>query len=280
MSEVHVRCEELAPRVGDLFANLSLIAGAINRAAADGIELLVLPELATSGYRLADEAEARRCAISGDGPELRSLAGIIPLHMTVILGFCELSHRSLFNSAAVLTRERVLSIYRKTHLWDTEISLFVQGDIAPPVVQTPVGRVGIMICYDLEFPEMPRSLALAGADLIVVPTNWPLLDRPRGQRAPEVVQAMAAARASRIAIACCDRSGDERGTTWTRGTTIVNAEGWPIGTRTDEATHAFVDAVLDTAISREISPRNDVLRDRRPALYHPSLTEAHNPEAP
>ena len=267
MPMIRVRCDELAPRIGDLSANLASIALAIRRAATAGVDLLVLPELATSGYRLKDVVEAQKCAISSDGRELKDLAGMIPTHMTVVLGFCELSDDSLYNSAAVLTHAQVLSVYRKTHLWDTEIALFAQGDKPPPVVETPAGALGVLICYDLEFPEMPRTLALGGASLIVVPTNWPLIDRPEGERAPEVIQAMAAARSSRTAIVCCDRSGTERGTTWTRGTAIVRADGWLAGARTNTATHVFVEAVVDTDASHEISPRNDALKDRRPLLY-------------
>ena len=93
------------------------------------------------------------------------------------------------------------------------------------------GRVGVAICYDLEFPEVTRHLALRGADLVAVPTNWPLVPRPDGEHPPEVVIAMAAARVNRVAIACCDRTGTERGVQWTAGATIVGVDGWVLADR-------------------------------------------------
>ena len=92
-----------------------------------------------------------------------------------------------------------------------------------PVVETAFGRIGVLVCYDMEFPEMTRSVALRGADLLVVPTNWPWADRPAGMPAGEVVIAMAAAMANRMPIACCDRRGVERGQRWHEATTIIGA---------------------------------------------------------
>ena len=66
--------------------------------------------------------------------------------------------------------------------------MFEPGNETPPVIDTRVGRIGVLICYDLEFPEMSRMLALGGAELVAVPTNWPLVDGPEGERAPEVLQ--------------------------------------------------------------------------------------------
>ncbi|MFB2583075.1 nitrilase-related carbon-nitrogen hydrolase [Herbiconiux sp. P15] len=263
--EVRVRAHELAPVIADLEHNTALILDAVAGAVADGIELLVLPELSTSGYYLRDVEEARSVAITTDHDLFTRCAGLLPVGTTLVLGFCELAGGELFNSAAVLEASGVLAVYRKTHLWDDEKLLFTPGDRAPAVVDTAVGRVGTLICYDLEFPEMPRSLALAGAEIIAVPTNWPLVPRPAGERAPEVVQAMAAARASAVAIVCCDRTGDERGHPWTEGTTVLGPEGWPLAPKDASGR---VDATLELDPTRtRIGPRNDVLTDRRPELY-------------
>ncbi len=84
----------------------------------------------------------------------------------------------------------------------------------------------MVICYDLEFPELTRAVALAGAQLLAVPTNWPLVPRPDGERPPEAIVAMAAARVNRMAVACADRLGTERGLEWTGGATIIGVDGW------------------------------------------------------
>ncbi len=262
---VTIRARELAPEIGKLDHNVALITAAIAEAVADGIDLLVLPELSTSGYYLRDREEARSVALAVEDELFTTWARLIPDGATVVLGFCELAGEELYNSAAVLEAAGVLAVYRKTHLWDDEKLLFSPGDRAPSVIETAVGRLGTLICYDLEFPEMPRGLAVAGAEIIAVPTNWPLVPRPEGERAPEVVQAMAAARASAVTIVCCDRAGEERGHPWTEGTTIIGSDGWPTATKDSRGR---VDAVLQIASERtRIGPRNDVLADRRPDLY-------------
>ena len=93
--------------------------------------------------------------------------------------------------------------------------------------RTPFGRVGVLICYDIEFPEMPRSLALRGADLICAPVNWPVIERPpAGEHPPEQLTAMSCARVNRIFMAICDREGPERGVEWVGGTAVIDENGW------------------------------------------------------
>lgn len=266
---VRVRAHELAPRVGDLAANVAAIRAAIHSAVSEGVHLLVLPELATSGYYLRDVDEAIGVALASNDQVFREWAELLTPEMTVVVGFCELLDGVLYNSAAVLTREGLAAVYRKTHLWDSEQTLFEAGSEPPAVLDTPVGRLGVLVCYDLEFPEMPRSLALRGAEIIAVPTNWPTVPRPEGEHPPEVVQAMAAARSSGVAIVCCDRSGDERGHTWTQGTSIVGCDGWLSGTKD---TLGRVDSVIRIERTRTVlGPFNDVFSDRRPDLYAEAL---------
>jgi predicted amidohydrolase len=261
---VRVRCHELGPVAGDLEANVAAIDAAIREAVDAGVELLVLPELSASGYYLTPE-EARACALDSQSGRFERWAAMLPAGVVVVLGFPELAGETLYNSAAILTSNGVAAIYRKTHLWDAEADLFTPGDDPPPVVETPVGRLGVLICYDLEFPEMPRQLALRGAELIAVPTNWPLVPRPSGEHPPEVVMAMAAARASATPIVCCDRRGAERGYDWTEGTVILGSDGWRMGHKTDVGV-LDADLVISPTRSR-IGDRNDVLTDRRPELY-------------
>ena len=100
----------------------------------------------------------------------------------------------------------------------------------------------------LRRPPSCRLLALAGAELIVVPTNWPLVDRPEGERPPEVQIAMAAARVNRVFIACCDRIGTERGQEWTAGTAVIDEAGWVIARQTEEGAAR---AEIDLALARD-----------------------------
>ncbi len=138
--------------------------------------------------------------------------------------------------------------------------------IPRPSIAIDGARVGIAICYDLEFPEVTRHLALRGADLVAVPTNWPLVPRPGGEHPPEVVIAMAAARVNRVAIACCDRTGTERGVEWTAGTAIVGVDGWVLATAGDDG-RATADVDLSTARDKRLTEHADLFADRRADAY-------------
>ena len=89
------------------------------------------------------------------------------------------------------------------------------------MLDTLHGRIGVIVCYDLEFPEWTRAAALRGAELLCVPTNWPLEPRPAGERPMEVLRAMVTAATNRMAVAVCDRCGPERGVDWVAGTAIA-----------------------------------------------------------
>src|SRR5580704_13863027 len=172
---------QLGLTVGEVEANRAAAAAAVARAAGRGAELVVLPELCDSGYVFTGEAEARALANpAADNPTLRAWQALAGQHATIIVGgFCELGEDGLvYNSAAVVGRDGVLAVYRKAHLWDAEKLVFTPGDAPPPVVDLPFGRVGLMICYDLEFPEWVRLAALAGADVIAAPVNWPAASWP------------------------------------------------------------------------------------------------------
>lgn len=262
-----VACAQLAPRIADLPANVALSTAAVARCVAAGADVVVLPELVTSGYVFSSPEEARSVAIGPDHAVFAGWAAALPADVVVVGGFCELGDDGLlYNSAAVVDGSGVRAVYRKAHLWDREKLVFTPGADLPPVVDTAHGRIGVLVCYDLEFPEWTRTVALAGADLIAVPTNWPSVARPAGERPPEVVIAMAAARVNHVAIACCDRTGTERGQDWTRGTTVVGADGWVLAA-TDEETEICVDLDLAASRDKRLTEHAHLLDDRRPELY-------------
>jgi 5-aminopentanamidase len=134
----------------------------------------------------------------------------------------------VFNSAALIDPGGLRSVYRKAHLWDAENLLFSSGSTPPPVVSTAYGRIGMLICYDLEIPEWVRLPAMDGAQLLCAPVNWPAFRRPDGERPAEVVRVQADAAVNRMFIAACDRTGRERGIDWVGGSVIVDADGWPL----------------------------------------------------
>lgn len=271
MSRLRVSAVSLAVEFGALDANLAAIGDALD-GDEPGPHLIVLPELATSGYVFADADEARSLALRADDARLLELAGRLSPQTVAVVGFCEADGDRLFNSALVIGAGGVIGCYRKAHLWDAENDVFDVGDEAGAVFDTPVGRVGVAICYDSEFPELPRRLALAGAEVLAMPVNWPLVDRPAGEHPPETVQAMASARSSRLATVIADRHGRERGVEWTGATTVISADGWVCATPDADG---VASTVLDLDPGKSLGAYNDLFADRRPELYADLVRPIH-----
>jgi 5-aminopentanamidase len=284
MTGTVVACCQLAPAFGDPAANRELTAAAVTSAAGQGASVVVLPELVSSGYVFERTAEVGACAETADGDTVTGWARLAARHQIVIVGgFCEASGGEVFNSAALVDPDGLRCVYRKAHLWDNETRWFTPGRAAPPVVATAVGRIAVMICYDLEFPEWVRLPALGGAQLLCAPTNWPAFPRPAGERPSEVVRVQANAAVNRMFIAACDRTGEERGVSWVGGSVIVDADGWPLaatgqaagsnaaaascGPATGEAVTIAAECRLADALDKAVGPLNDVHADRRPELY-------------
>ncbi len=270
-SWVTIACCQLEPVVGELERNRATARDGVRAAARAGAEVVVLPELVSSGYVFADRDELAACAETRDGETLREWTALArDLDVIIVGGFAEDGRDGHFyNSAALVDATGVRAVYRKTHLWDTEkADLFTAGSEAATVVDTRVGRIGVMICYDVEFPEWVRGVALRGADLVCAPVNWPLFPRPEGERPTEIVRVQAGACSNRMVIACADRTGPERGQDWLGGSVIVDADGFP-ATPIRLGEPALLTARVDLAESRRkaTSQRNDVHADRRPDLY-------------
>jgi predicted amidohydrolase len=160
---MRVTLAQLSPRPREVAANLKCAVGLIEEHAS--AELLVLPELFLSGYELS---EVESLAVEVDGPEVESLrrsAGEASL--ALIVGLAEHTAGGVANSAVCIDESGELAgIYRKTHLFGAESDAYVAGDRLN--VFTLGGRsVGVMICFDLEFPEVARTLAAHGADMLV-----------------------------------------------------------------------------------------------------------------
>ncbi|TDF86270.1 nitrilase family protein [Pseudomonas sp. H9] len=266
-----VACCQLAPRIGDLAYNRALTERAIRSAALQGAQVVVLPELVQSGYLFSDRDEALTLAETPEGPTLSLWQALArELNLVVVGGFCErLPGDALGNSAAMFDAQGLRAVYRKVHLWDAEKDIFSAGDAAPPVIETAFGRIGMLICYDLEFPEWVRLPALAGADLLCAPVNWPDGPRPPTERPAEVLRVQANASVNRMFIAACDRYGHERGVNWVQGSVIVNADGYPMAGPAEQGSEQILLASLnlEQARNKRISERNDLHRDRRPQLY-------------
>jgi 2,6-dihydroxypseudooxynicotine hydrolase len=284
---------QLAIAIGEPEANRKAAAAAVAEAAAAKARLVVLPELCDSGYVFGDDAdrasaEAGALASPADDSEtLRQWHALAGEHQLVIVGgFCERgADGRLFNSAAVVDASGTRAVYRKAHLWDQEKLVFTPGDAPPPVVETAIGRVGVMICYDLEFPEWVRLAALDGADLIAAPVNWPATadpatadpatadpataGAPKDGFPPDVLEALADAAANGVFVAVADRCRIERGVTWTGGSVIASPNGKPLAgpVLEDRAVVLTAECDLLRARDKSLGGNTDRLADRRPQLY-------------
>ena len=274
---VRVAACQVSLHIGEIDANRAAAADAVREAAAAGAGIVVLPELTPSGYVFASAAEARGLAEPADGPTAAQWAALAAEHGLIIVGgFAELGADGLlYNSALLADPSGVRAVYRKAHLWNAEADVFTPGDQPPPVVATAAGSIAVMICYDVEFPEWVRLPALAGADLLAVPTNWPAEPVPPGERPMVTANVQVAAFANRMFVAAACRCGDERGVSWTGGSIIAGPDGYPLaGPASTSAGPGgarpellLADCDLRLASSKATGPRNDAHADRRPALY-------------
>lgn len=264
-----VACCQVLLVIGDREANLDAVRSAVERSAADGAQVVVLPELASSGYVFADRAELEGLAEARNGPTVTAWVELAArLGVLIVGGFPERAGDAVYNSAAIVDPSGLLGVYRKAHLWDTENAVFDPGDDLPLIVDTEHGRIGVMICYDVEFPEWVRAAALAGADLLCVPVNWPLLPRPDGERPTEQIRVLAGAGINRLPIAVCDRTGIERGVEWIGGSIITDADGYPAAVAQYREPGTIVtDVDLALARAKTFNENNDVFGDRRVELY-------------
>ena len=210
---MRVACAQYAIRDGDPEANMKRSVAAISDASAAGAHLVVLPELSNSGCGLSLEQAFDLAEETGDsyGPTLQAWRETVEeTGIFVVGGLLEREGGLLYNSAVVVG-PNFFGRYRKTHLWDGEKLLYEAGRELP-IFETPLGRVGVLICYDAWFSEAARTLALREADLLCVPSNapddWVPEEQRRGGLTMLNVHAVSHANANRIFVACANRVED------------------------------------------------------------------------
>jgi 5-aminopentanamidase len=263
---------QIEARTFDPQANLDKVIQWIATAASQGAELVVFPECALTGYMLSAE-EARSVSEPVPGPRSQRLveacrtAGVLAVVGTIerdAQGRC-------FNTAVLLGPSGVLGRYHKTHLICLGVDRFLTpGGSLPGPFETPLGRLGMLICYDLRFPEPARVLGLAGAQAVLLPTAWP-------QAATLYPDHVARTRAAEngLFIVAADHVGEERGGRYLGRSLIVGPDGEVLAQagRDEEALLiADVDLARSDRKHRVFIPAEyeiDLHADRRPDLYGP-----------
>lgn len=239
-----------------------------------GARVVLLPELSVPGYG-TDAALIRAAAEGLDGPTVSAwteLAGRWDGY--VVGGLCERDGDRIYNTAVVVSGDGVMMRYRKLHLFGQEAAVFSPGDLGLPVLQTPVGRIGLCVCYDLRFVEVVRILALRGAELVLVPTAWvPGFDAGLWEDqavAPQTHAAIVQANLNQVYIACASAAGACGDTQLLGSSLVVDPVGQvicgPLPVASDATAHVEIDL---EAVSRAqergamITPR----LDRRTDVY-------------
>jgi predicted amidohydrolase len=251
------------------FGNHAANAATIRRLLADAphFDLLVLPELAFSGYDFRDRDELHALAEPfHDGRTIALLRELARERNTVIVaGYAERATEGCYNSAMLVCPDGAAHNYRKIHLFNREQDVFLPGDAPPSVVDTPAGRIGMMICFDWFFPETTRCLALAGAQIIAHPSNLVLPWCQRAMFARSLENAVFTITANRIGTE--DRT--DRTLTFTGGSQILNTKGETLASAPTDREY-FGIATFDPtqADDKSIAGRNDRFGDRRVEFYN------------
>ncbi len=268
-----VACVQMEPRVGEKDHNVAASIRHIEEAAANGASLVVLPELANSGYVFASRDEAFSLAeelTSGNTVAIWADAAR-RLGVHIVSGIAEREGQRLYNAAVLVGPSGLIGTYRKLHLWDHENVFFEPGNRGVPVFDLPLGRVSIAICYDGWFPEVYRLASTQGADIVCMPTNWvPMPAQPLDQPAMATTLAMAAAHSNGLMVACANRIGTERDQPFIGQSVIVGGDGWPLAGPASQDREAILYAPIDVQrirAGRALNTFNHVLRDRRPDTY-------------
>ncbi|RPI81653.1 MAG: carbon-nitrogen hydrolase family protein [Planctomycetaceae bacterium] len=266
----------------DLERNLARIESGLRECARAGAALTVFPECAVSGYCFDSLSEALPFAQSIPGPATARITAVCrELGCHAIFGMLELDGARVFNAAVLSGPEGVVGSYRKVHLPYLGVDMFTTHGDRPFAVHSAGDlRVGMNICYDAAFPEASRSLALLGADLIALPTNWP----PGAEcTACSVINARALENA--VYFIAVNRVGTERGFPFIGRSKIVDTSGNTLA-ESQTTEEEVLSADIDLALARRkhiirVPGKHEIdrLADRRPEMYG-LLTQPHTLKSP
>jgi predicted amidohydrolase len=261
---VRIAAIQTDPSLGNVAKNLEGILAAIKATTAD---LLVFPECALTGYGFGSLEEGWRISEAIPGPSAGRIAEACrTTKRHAIVGMLERSGDRLYNCAVLFGPDGVVGGYRKAHLPHLGIDRFATpGDSSFPVFELPFGRAGILICYDLSFPEAARVLKLDGAQVICVPTNWPIAAEVSCCHAPPV-----RAQENHVNVVTCDRVGEEAGFRFRGGSRIVDFGGRTLAEAGDRP------AVITAELDLQGADQNRVVHN--PGLYELDRIGHRRPE--
>ena len=269
--KIKIAAVQMAPKLMEIGENLQSMLNATKKAADNHADLIVFPECSLTGYMFSSRHEALPFAETIPGPSTEELSSLCQeLKVYVIFGLLEKENDKLFNVTTLLGPQGLIGKYRKNHLPFLGVDRFVDiGDEPFRVHKTPIGNIGLYICYDITFPESARVMTLLGADILALSTNFP---KSRGEK---VITYIVSARAmeNKVHVVAADRVGTERGASFAGLSKIVDASGEILGLASpDKEEIIYGEVSLESARQKHLTiiPGEyelDFIGDRRPELY-------------
>jgi predicted amidohydrolase len=253
-------------RLGDYDHNIALATGFVEDAVKQGAELVVFPECMDTGYLFDSPEHCRELAETmTDGPFVKALAALARQHSIYIAsGVTEWdpAKEKLFNTGIMFGRKgEIVCHYHKQFLATHDQNWFAFGERGCPVVDTDLGRIGLLICFDGRIPEIFRSMAMQGAEVIVDMANFFSMDQAD-------MWGPARSYENGVWLVAATKAGYERSIYYPGGSMIVDPKG-RVMSKVPYDTHglAVSDIDLDAASDKSIYAANDKIADRRPETY-------------
>ena len=271
-TEIRIAAVQMEPRIGEVARNLDSILSGVGEAAQANAKLIVFPECALTGYGFESREEALPFAEAFDGPAASRIASECRrLRVWIIFGFLESAADQLYNACLLIGPEGPVASYRKIHLPFLGIDRFADpGDRDFEVLDAGGVKVGMYICYDGAFPETARVLTLLGAELLVLPTNWPTHSECAAEH-------MIATRAMENVVysMAVNRVGEERGFRFIGRSSIAAPSGQILAIASPDR-EEIIYADVEPAKARQkrlirVPGKHEIDRiaDRRPRFYAP-----------
>lgn len=261
MKRLRLAAVQTSPEFGEVEQN---IEAALALAPRDA-DLVVLPELFSTGYQFRDRDELASLAEPVDGPTVARLKDhAAATGTTLCAGWAEREGEALYNSSILVRPDGTHELYRKVHLFWDEKLIFTPGDLGFPVFEACGTTVGMMICFDWIFPEAARTLALRGAKILLHPSNLILTHCPDAMITRCLENRVFAVTANRVGV---EARKDDQTLTFSGTSQVCGPQGKALvrmGSTGEGVASADVD-IVDA--DRQLTPRNELWEDRRPEFY-------------